>query len=366
MSVIATAVDAGAEWVVLCDTNGGSLPAEVKEAVEEVIRSHPVDVGVHTHNDSELAVANSLVAVTSGARMVQGTVNGLGERCGNANLCSIIPNLTLKMSFETGVLDLGKLKSVSAFVGETANVRPGSSLPYVGSRAFAHKGGVHVSAISKDSQTYEHIDPAQVGNRRRILISELAGTASILEKVKEFGIDEDKSSGKEILDLIKRMEANGFQFEGAEASFELLVRRFRNEQVQPFELKGFRLFIDRIGKDIVAEASVKVADMAGNIEHTAAEGAGPVNALDKALRKALGKFYPKINEVRLTDYKVRVIDEKAATAAKVRVLIRSTDGKHSWTTVGVSENIIEASLMALVDSMEYVLMKDAEPGFIGP
>ena len=359
LACLGAAVKGGASWLVLCDTNGGSLPDAVHLAVKDVMSRYDVPVGVHSHNDSELAVACSLAAVSAGARMVQGTINGLGERCGNANLCSIIPNLKLKMGFPLPGMDLAKLTSLSAFVGEMANVRPHGNLPFVGERAFAHKAGVHVSAMARDTRTYEHVTPETVGNRRRILISDLAGTSSILEKVKEFGIDAGKESGRDILNRIKALEAQGYQFDGAEASFELLVRRFRDNITPPFGVAGFRLYIDSIGNDkITSEASVKVVDSQGILEHTASEGEGPVNALDKALRKALARFYPVLNNVRLTDYKVRVLDEKAATAAKVRVLIRSTDGKQSWTTVGVSENIIEASLLALVDSMEYILLKE--------
>jgi len=363
VQVLEAAKNGGAEWLVLCDTNGGSMPYDVGKATEAVRNSFDIPIGVHCHNDSDLAVACSQAGVRMGASMVQGTVNGIGERCGNANLCSIIPNLILKMGVNTAVKDLSKLRSLSTFVGDISNIFPHPGMPYVGDRAFAHKGGVHVSAMSRDQRTYEHIDPQLVGNRRRILISEMAGTSNILEKVRELGIDSNREDTKPILDRIKALESQGFQFDGAEASFELLVRRFRENKRPPFELQGFRLFIDsQMGSKLTSEASVKVMDLDGNLEHTAADGDGPVNALDMALRKALTRFFPKLNSVRLTDYKVRVIDEKAGTAAKVRVLIRSTDGKSTWTTVGVSENIIEASLMALVDSMEYILMKDGENG----
>ena len=359
ISCLKAAVKGGASWLVLCDTNGGSTLKAVEEAVKLVKGCFKVPVGVHCHNDSELAVACSMVAIQAGATMVQGTINGLGERCGNANLCSIIPNLVLKMGYNLPLIDLSKLTSLSLFIGEMANVRHQGNLPYVGERAFAHKAGIHVSAMSRDTRTYEHITPDSVGNRRRILISDLAGTSSILEKLKEFGIDAGKESGRGILNRIKLLESKGYQFDGAEASFELLVRRFRDNIEPPFEVSGFRLFIDSIANgQVTSEASVKVIDRFGNMEHTASDGEGPVNALDKALRKALSCFYPILNNVRLTDYKVRVLDEKSATAAKVRVLIRSTDGKDSWTTVGVSENIIEASLIALVDSMEYILLKE--------
>jgi len=358
-SVVDAALKGGAEWIVLCDTNGGSLPQEVSAATRDIIGSGKnINVGIHCHNDSELGVACSLFAVDAGARMVQGTINGLGERCGNANLCSIIPDLAIKLDHDIGSIDLTKLTALSGFVGETANIAPHPGMPYVGERAFAHKGGIHVSALARDSRTYEHIPPEKVGNKRKILISDMSGKASISAKLKEFGITGEDKDNKEILKRIKELEAKGYQFEGAEASFELLVKRFRHDFVKPFDVVGFRLYIDEVGEnDIVSEASVKVADRHGNIEHTASDGDGPVNALDGALRKALARFYPVLNTIRLTDYKVRVLDEKAATAATVRVLIRSTDGKDSWSTVGVSQNVIEASLLALVDSMEYAVIR---------
>jgi 2-isopropylmalate synthase len=362
MSIIGRAVDAGAEFVVLCDTNGGTFPDEVEKAVSQVISKFDVKVGVHAHNDSELAVANSLAAVRAGATMVQGTINGLGERCGNANLCSIIPNVVLKMGRPSNIPDVTKLTKLSMFVGEVTNIEPDPKLPFVGRSAFAHKGGVHVSAVLKDARTYEHLEPELVGNERRILISELAGTSSMLAKSKQLGIDTKKVDGKEVLEKVKQLESEGFHFEAAEASLELLIRKLRGENVQPFELQGFRLFMDVGGPSTISEASIRVVDLNGNVEHTAADGNGPVNALDRALRKALSKFYPVLSDVRLIDYKVRVIDGKDGTAANVRVLIRSSDGRTSWTTIGVSGNIIEASLMALMDSLEYKLMKEGIKG----
>jgi 2-isopropylmalate synthase len=359
LDTLDAATKAGADWLVLCDTNGGSLPNEVAAAFDAVRGRFDLPLGIHAHNDGDLAVANSLVAVERGATMVQGTVNGLGERCGNANLCSIAPALVLKIGRRIGVPDLSHLTSLSTFVSETANVLADPKLPYVGRSAFAHKGGVHVNAIMKDEKTYEHIDPTLVGNQRRVLVSELAGTASILAKMKEFGIDTDKASGREVLDRLKHMESEGYQFEGADASFELLVRRLNEGIRPPFRLEGFRIFVDVTGNNVSSEASIKVVDSTGTMEHTAANGNGPVNALDRAVRKALERFYPELRQVRLADYKVRVIDSKDATGAKVRVLIRSTDGVSSWTTVGVSTNVIEASLIALLDSMEYKLMKAA-------
>ncbi|NYT16194.1 MAG: citramalate synthase [Methanomassiliicoccales archaeon] len=364
LSVIDAAVRGGAEFLVLCDTNGGSLPWEVRKAVNEVSSRFELPVGIHAHNDGELAVANSLAAVDAGAVMVQGTINGLGERCGNANLCSIMPNLAIKMGRELKADRLEGLASLSSFIAEVANVIADSKLPYVGKSAFAHKGGVHVSAINRDTRTYEHIDPKLVGNTRRVLISELSGTSSILAKLKEFGIEEEKHNGRSILDHLKQLESEGFQFEGADASFELLVRRFREQHKPHFTIEGFRIVVDVSGDEVRSDASIKVIDPNGDIEHTAADGNGPVNALDRALRKALERFYPVLKYVRLMDYKVRVIDAKDATAARVRVLIRSTDGHDSWTTVGVSTNIIEASLMALIDSIEYILLRNQREGEI--
>jgi len=322
-----------------------------------VAKRFDLPLGIHAHNDADLAVANSLAAVEGGATMVQGTINGLGERCGNANLCSIMPTLALKMGREISVPDLTALTSLSNFISETANVVIDPKLPYVGRSAFAHKAGVHVNALMKDEKTYEHIDPRLVGNQRRVLMSELSGTASILAKMREFGIDTEKESGRKVLEHLKHMESEGYQFEGADASFELLVRRLNDGIRPPFRLEGFRIFVDVTGSNVSSEASIKVVDSTGMMEHTAANGNGPVNALDRAVRKALERFYPELREVRLADYKVRVIDSKDATGAKVRVLIRSTDGEASWTTVGVSTNVIEASLIALLDSMEYKLMK---------
>ena len=261
-----------------------------------------------------------MAAVQAGVTMVQGTINGLGERCGNANLCSVVPSLILKLKAQTNVTKLSSLTALSGFVGEMANISPDLRLPYVGRSAFAHKGGMHVSAILKESRTYEHINPALVGNERRIPISELAGTSSILAKAKELGIETEKDGGKSILEKMKEMEAEGFQFEAAEASLELFIRRLKDQQTAPFRVEGFRLFMDVSSKDTVSEASIRVVDSDGTVEHTAADGNGPVNALDRALRKALQRFYPVLMEVRLIDYKVRVIDGKDATAAKVRVL----------------------------------------------
>ncbi|MDR1404033.1 MAG: citramalate synthase [Candidatus Methanoplasma sp.] len=355
---LCAAVEGGAEWLVLCDTNGGSMTGDITPAVEDVLLTFGVPVGIHCHNDSDLAVANSLAAVESGAMMVQGTINGIGERCGNANLCSVMANLNLKMGYELSAADLSRLTKVSEFIAETANLTSSPGMPYVGEKAFAHKGGIHVSAVARNPRTYEHVKPELVGNRRRVLISDMAGRASISEKLKDFGIDVDSEESRIIVGEIKKLEAEGYQFEGADASFELLARRLKGESECPFRVTGFRVFIDNAGDRISSEASVKVMDPDGNEEHTAANGDGPVNALDNSLRKALSKLFPVTGRVRLTDYKVRVLDEKSATAASVRVLIRSTDGKQSWTTIGVSANVIEASLDALVDSMEYAIYKN--------
>ncbi|WP_400223523.1 citramalate synthase [Methanomethylophilus alvi] len=359
MACLGAAVEAGADWLVLCDTNGGSLPGRISEVVEDVLLTYGTPVGIHAHNDCGLAVANSVAAVEAGATMVQGTVNGIGERCGNADLCSVMPILALKLGMDLG-MDMGGLTDLSAGIAEVENVIRPNGLPFVGEDAFAHKGGMHVSALSKDTRTYEHIDPSSVGNRRRILVSDMAGRASVTEKLKELGIEESDDS-KQIVDRVKSLESEGYQFEGADASFELLVRKMRNEIRPVFHLRGFRLFIDSVGDGrLTSEASIKVSDLGGKTEHTAADGNGPVDALDNAIRKALSHFFPVIDGIKLTDYKVRVLDGKAATAATVRVLITSTDGQHSWTTVGVSENVIEASLYALLDSMEYAIYKEKE------
>ncbi|MBO4356845.1 MAG: citramalate synthase [Candidatus Methanomethylophilaceae archaeon] len=355
LNVLRAAESGGAEWLVLCDTNGGSLPSEISESVEDALLTVDVPLGIHCHNDSDMATACSLAAVDSGCSMVQGTINGLGERCGNANLCTVIPNLVYKTGFETSEMDLTKLTSLSKSIGELVNIPPRPDMPYVGETAFTHKGGMHISAMTKNSRTYEHIDPSLVGNSRKILVSDMAGKASIIEKLRELGL-ECGDDTPDIAKKIKEMESKGYQFEGADASFELLVKRLRGEMKSKFTVEGFKILIDNRLGDMDTEASIKVLDSEGELEQTAADGNGPVNALDKALRKSLLKFFPEINEMKLSDYKVRTLDEKSATAAGVRVLIRSTDGKRSWTTVGVSENVVEASLIALVDALEYKLM----------
>lgn len=360
MQVLHAAEKEGASRIILCDTNGGCLPHEIENIIKKVKKVIKTPLGVHLHNDSDCAVASSLCAVSCGVIHVQGTINGYGERSGNANLCSIIPNLKIKMGIECiSDFALENLCSVSRYVSEIANLSHPENMPYVGASSFAHKGGVHISAVLSHSETYEHIRPELVGNRRRILISELSGKSSVLLKAQEYNIDLSKDSPevKKILEKLKEVEHSGYQFEGAEASFELLMRKMLGNYTSLFELIGFRLIIEKEadGK-IVACATLKMK-IQNEIEYVVAEGDGPVNALDNALRKALAKFYPEISNIKLTDFKVRVINEKAGTAAKVRVLISSSDEKDTWGTVGVSENIIEASWQALVDSIEYGLIK---------
>ncbi len=359
LQTIRKAIAGGAERVILCDTNGGTMPWEIREICRVVKQECPVPLGIHAHNDSEMAVANSLVAVESGILQVQGTINGIGERCGNANLCSIIPNLQLKMRRPALGNKLTRLKAVSGFVTEIANLMPNKRQPYVGDAAFAHKGGVHIHAVLKNAATYEHIAPAEVGNRRRILVSDYAGRSGLLEKVEAYGISLSKNHAKlqELVETLKERESQGYQFEGAEGSFELLMRKAMGSHRPSFQLLGFRVLVEKKQEQgmLLSEATVmvKVGDV---IEHTAAVGAGPVNALDHALRKALEKFYPQLREVKLLDYKVRVLSANKGTESKVRVLIESGDHKDKWGTVGVSENIMEASWQALADSIEYKLL----------
>ncbi len=361
LDTLAAAVEGGADWVVLCDTNGGSLPGWLEGVVREVVKTLPVPVGIHTHNDGELAVANTLAAVVAGARQVQGTINGWGERCGNANLCSIIPNLELKMGFRALPADhLVRLTESAHYIAEIANVSQPLHQPFVGGSAFAHKGGVHVHAVIKDARTYEHVPPEAVGNRRRVLASELGGTGTMRWKAEEMGVDLPAEQTRFLVDQIKELEHQGYQFEGAEASLELLLRKAMGTDLQGFTLDYFKVLTEkRSGEPSVSEAVIKIR-VGDQVVHTAAEGNGPVNALDNALRKALEQYHPSIREMHLTDYKVRVLDEKDATRAKVRVLIQSRNPLCTWSTVGVSENIIEASWHALTDSMNYLLLKDQE------
>lgn len=354
----------GADCIVLCDTNGGTLSFEIPRIIDEVKRHISVSLGIHTHNDGEMAVANTLMAVANGAVHVQGTVNGYGERCGNANLCSVLPGLKLKMGLEC-ISDeqLKRLREVSLFVSELANLKPWNHQPYVGKSAFAHKGGIHVSAILKNPETYEHIRPERVGNQQRVLISELSGRGNIVYKAQEFrlNIQDNGPQIQNILQSVKELENQGFQFEGAEGSLDLLMREKLGLRRKFFDLKGFRVIVEkrREGREPISEATIMLT-VDGAVEHTAAEGDGPVNALDNALRKALEKFYPSLKEMQLLDYKVRILDESQGTGANIRVLIESGDGQSKWGTVGVSQNIIEASWQALVDSVEYKLNRELE------
>ncbi|MCD6452827.1 MAG: citramalate synthase [Dehalococcoidales bacterium] len=361
------AAAAGASCLVLCDTNGGSLPEEIAAGVVAAKGKTTVPLGIHAHNDGELAVANTLAAVTAGVVQVQGTINGYGERCGNANLCSIIPNLKLKMGIDC-ITDeqLARLVEISHYVSEMANLSPEASLPYVGASAFSHKGGVHVSAMSKWSGSYQHIAPILVGNQPRVVVSELSGKRSIILKAKERGMDlslKDREV-KKLLNRIKLLESRGFQYENAEASFELLIRRAQPDYQPCFELIDFMVVVEERRRQpveenlegMLSEATVKVK-VGDNVIHTAAAGNGPVSALDNALRKALLQFYPKLVVVKLIDYKVRILEESVGTESQVRVLIESSDGVEQWRTVGSSTNIIEASWLALADSLEYWLLK---------
>jgi 2-isopropylmalate synthase len=352
---------AGVDCIALCDTNGGNLPFVIAEIIEKVKTVIKTPLGIHTHNDSECAVANSLMAVEHGIIHVQGTINGFGERCGNANLCSIIPALKLKMKHDC-ISDeqLRKMRDLSRYVYELANFAPPKHQAYVGNAAFAHKGGVHVSAIQRHPETYEHIRPEIVGNSTRVLISDLSGRANILAKAEEFHLNLDSKDPVtlDILDNIKEMENRGYQFEGAEASFELMMKRALGTHKKFFSVTAFRVIDEKRHEDNqpISEATVMVR-VGGKVEHTASEGNGPVNALDNALRKALEKFYPKLKEVKLLDYKVRVLPAGQGTASAIRVLIESGDKDSRWGTVGVSENIIEASYQALIDSIEFKLHK---------
>jgi 2-isopropylmalate synthase len=364
LSTLKAAQDAKADWIVLCDTNGGTFPDEVQSIIKEIKKTIQVPLGIHVHNDTEMAVANTILAVKEGVMMVHGTINGYGERCGNANLCSIIPNLKLKMGMDCITDDqLKKITEVSRFVSELANLPHHRYLPYVGESAFAHKGGLHVSAIRKRDATYEHVSPERVGNRQRVLVSDLSGESNILYKAAEFKIDlkSKDPTVKKILDDLKRLENEGFQFEGAEGSFEILIKKTLGQHKRFFELMGFRVIVEKVeeGAPPLSEATIMVR-VGDQVEHTAAIGNGPVNALDHALRKALEKFYPELKEMKLLDYKVRILSTKDGTGAQTRVLIESGDGKSNWGTVGVSENIIQASWQALVDSIDYKLMKEKE------
>jgi 2-isopropylmalate synthase len=375
LKTLAAAATAGASVTILCDTNGGTMPERVAEVVQAVKREVSSEVGIHCHNDCELAVANSLAAVRAGATQVQGTMNGIGERCGNVDLVSVIANLALK--YGSDVLKPGSLERLtetSRYVYELANMNFRNGQPFVGLSAFAHKGGMHTHAVAKDPATYEHVKPEAVGNERRILVSELSGQSTILTKTAKYQINHDKALMAKILNAVQELENTGYEFEAAEASFDLLVRKVA-KQHKPWEvdqkLKLYKPWFERISYRVniearengtpITEGTVRLK-VAGQVEHTASEGDGPVNALDGALRKALVRFYPRLAEMQLVDYKVRVVNPRAGTAARVRVVIESRDATDVWGTVGVSENIIEASWIALVDSIEYKLFKDEAQG----
>jgi 2-isopropylmalate synthase len=366
-----TARDAGAEWLVFCDTNGGTLPHAIAQTVKEVIQKlsqdNPLDLqpqfGIHPHNDAGTAVANAIAAVLEGATMVQGTINGYGERCGNANLCTVIPNLQLKLGYRClENWQLAQLVETSRLVSEIVNMAPDDRAPFVGRSAFAHKGGLHVSAVQRNPITYEHLQPELVGNERRILISEQSGLSNVLSKALSFGIDLNKQDPacQQILERLKTLESEGYQFEAAEASFELLMREALGQRQEMFRVKGFQVHYDMLQwTDMMpyrnALATIKVA-VKGEDLLEVAEGNGPVSALDKALRKVLANFYPEIADFHLTDYKVRILDGGAGTSAKTRVLVESSNGKEHWTTVGVSTNILDASYQAVVEGIEYGLL----------
>ena len=376
LQCLATAARAGADALVLCDTNGGMTTRNMLQAIEAAMaRARDTRLGIHCHNDAGLAVANSLAAVEAGVWQVQGCVNGYGERCGNADILTILANLKVKMGINV-VEDeqLARLTEVSTYVSELANLVPHAGAPYVGASAFAHKAGYHVAGMMKDERAYQHINPGLVGNTSRVLVSELSGQRNLLMKLEELGIDYPLTQDevKRLLETVKEKESQGYQYEGAEASFELLVRRTLPGYRAPFELEDF-VIVERRARshereglnEMLAEAMVKVR-VDGVLQHTAAEGNGPVNALDTAARKALVEFYPELANVKLVDYKVRILDSQAATGAKTRVLIESTDGARYWTTVGSSTDIIEASWLALADALEFALASREQPGAPGP
>jgi 2-isopropylmalate synthase len=368
LKTLEVASESGADCLVLCDTNGGALPDEITKAIKAAAKATNVPLGIHCHNDGGLAVANTLAAVAAGATQVQGTINGLGERCGNADLCTIIAALKLKMGINC-ISDeqLSKLTEVSHFVSEAANLTPTPYAPYVGASAFSHKAGYHMDGITKWPDAYQHIDPAKVGNRQRTVVSDQSGKRNIIAKAKELGIDLSNADKevKDLLERVKHLESRGFQYDNAEASFELLLHRAKPDYKPPFELVDFMVVVESKRRQstrnetdqMISEAMVKVK-VGGEIIHTAAEGDGPVNALDRALRKALLQFYPSLEQVKLVDYKVRILEESTGTESQVRVLIESSDGVNEWRTVGGSTNIIEASWLALADGLEWWLVKN--------
>ena len=363
MQTLQAAADAGAGVLCLCDTNGGTFPKEVSEITKKVVSRFNVQVGIHCHNDCEMAVANSIAAVQAGAVQVQGTMNGIGERCGNANLCAIIPNLQLKLGLSCiPPENMTELTSAARFVSEVANMTFNDKAPYVGNDAFSHKGGMHIDAVSKNPISYEHINPEQIGNVRHILVSEVAGRSALLAKINAVdpALNKDSSETKRILEHLKSLEHEGYQFESAESSFELLVMRLLGKHKPLFTLKEYKVSTHAPSADGVNSSATVRITVGNEEESTTGVGDGPVNALDKAVRMALERFYPAIKDVKLIDYKVRVLDSDKATAAKVRVLIESADQHASWTTVGVSTDIIDASWRAMLDAIEYKLMRDAQ------
>jgi 2-isopropylmalate synthase len=357
LATLAAAAEAGADWLVLCDTNGGALPDFVAATVRAVRARGTTPIGIHTHNDGALAVANAMAAVEAGATQAQGTINGYGERCGNMDLAPLIANLQLKRGYQCLAPEqLRRLSEVSHFVAAVANLNPDPHAPYVGRSAFAHKGGIHVAAVAKLAESYQHIDPAAVGNEMRVVVSELAGRGAVRMRAAALGLPLNGQEGA-LLQRIKELENAGFQFEAAEGSFEMLVRRVAPGYTPPFELQDFTVLVEkRGGADVMAQATVKLR-VGDEVMHTAAQGDGPVNALDRAIRKALLPHYPELSEVHLVDYKVRIIDEHLGTAARPRVLIESACGEERWSTVGCAENIITASWQALWDSLELPLLR---------
>ena len=361
IKTLKAACDAGAASLCLCDTNGGTFPNEIHEITEKMVKEIKIPIGIHCHNDNGMAVANSIIAVQAGADYVQGTINGFGERCGNANLCTIIPNLQVKADYYCiPEENLKGITSIARFVSEVANVIHDERAPYVGGSAFAHKGGMHIDAVFKNPISFEHINPELVGNKRIILMSEVAGRSTILKKINEVDatITKDSPEAKFVVDRLKELEHEGYQYEGAECSFELVISKILGKYQPFFNLNEFKVIVNEPAINSINSSAMIKIRVGEQAEITAAEGCGPVNALDNALRKALERFYPEIKEMKLTDYKVRVLDSQSATAAKVRVLIESADGKDVWTTIGVSTDIIHASWKALVDSIEYKLIKD--------
>ena len=361
LATLKAAAEAGADVLALCDTNGGTFPNEIFEITQKVVAQFSkVQVGIHCHNDCEMAVANSVAAVQAGATQVQGTINGIGERCGNANLCSIIPNLQLKLGLSCiPPENISSLTHVARFVNEVANMPFNDKAPYVGNDAFSHKGGMHIDAVNKNPISYEHINPEQVGNIRHILVSEVAGRGALLNKLQQIEptLTKDSPDTIRVLEQLKALEHEGYQFEGAESSFDLLMHKLLGKFEPFFSLKQYNVSIFEPSADGLNSSATIHVNVSGVDANATAQGDGPVNALDKAMRKALADFYPAINEIKLVDYKVRVLDSSQATAAKVRVIIESTDQQQSWTTIGVSTDIIEASWLALKDAVEYKLMR---------